>query len=71
MNESQFLRSQLKTIDENIDVTHEILSSLTTDTKYNVGVLLIMEDGNFNDQDVAYGEFKTSCTRKYIFRIIT
>lgn len=37
-----------------------------------VGVLLITDDFNYNDNDIVYGEFMTLCERKYFlnnFRI--
>lgn len=45
----------------------EILYDLLPHTKYLVGVLLITDDGNQNDQDIVFGEYITSCIRKYIF----
>lgn len=30
-----------------------------------VGVMLIADDGNFNEQDIVYGQYKTLCMRKY------
>lgn len=34
-----------------------------------VGVLLIADDGNFNDQNIVYGQYKTPCMRKYLLNI--
>lgn len=34
-----------------------------------VGVLLLSNDGNYNDKDIKYGQYITSCKRKY-FQII-
>lgn len=65
LKEEQFLNSDIKPIIENYNETKETLISLEPDTVYLVGVLLITDDGNFNDQDIVYGTFKTSCTRKY------
>lgn len=65
MSENKFHKSEIKCIDENINVTQEIISNLLPDTKYNVGVLIVTDDGNFNDQHVVYGEYKTLCKGKY------
>ncbi|KAL5238474.1 hypothetical protein ACI65C_005884 [Semiaphis heraclei] len=61
LQEDKFINSDVKPIIENSNVTKETLSDLEPDTVYLVGVLLITDDGNFNDQDIVYGEFKTSC----------
>ncbi|XP_050064102.1 uncharacterized protein LOC114127525 [Aphis gossypii] len=61
LDENKFNNSQIKPIIENSNNTYEILSDLEVDTVYLVGILLITDDGNFNDQDIVYGQFKTSC----------
>ncbi|CAI6356794.1 unnamed protein product [Macrosiphum euphorbiae] len=61
LKEDQFINSDIKPIIENSNETKETLSGLEPDTIYLVGVLLITDDGNFNDQDIVYGNFKTSC----------
>jgi len=30
-----------------------------------IGVLVITDDGNINNQDIVFGEYRTSCIRKY------
>lgn len=49
--------------------TEVIISDLEPDTEYMVGALLIANDGNFNDQDIKYGQYKTRCMRKYLLII--
>ncbi|XP_025196649.1 uncharacterized protein LOC112595599 [Melanaphis sacchari] len=61
LGEEKFTNSEIKPIIENSNGTNEILNDLDVDTVYLVGVLLITDDGNFNDQDIVYGQFKTSC----------
>ncbi|XP_060843558.1 uncharacterized protein LOC132923516 isoform X2 [Rhopalosiphum padi] len=48
------------------NTTSEIISDLQPDTKYKIGVLLIADDGNFNDQDVVYGQYNTTCIQPQI-----
>jgi len=55
----------MKSITDN-ETSIEFLSDLESDTIYMVGVLVITDDGNYNDQDIVYGEYKTLCIRKYI-----
>lgn len=64
--EEEFTKSEIKLINENINGTVDVLNDLLPDTTYMVGVLVITDDGNFNDQDILYGQYKTSyCKRKY------
>lgn len=67
--ENTFKSFEIKSISDTNNITTEIISNLEPDTKYIVGVLLITNDGNFNDQDVVYGQYKTPCIRKYILNI--
>ncbi|XP_060854158.1 tenascin-like isoform X2 [Rhopalosiphum padi] len=61
------LRSfEIKPISNTNNTTTEIISDLESDTFYKVGVLLIAGDGNFNDQDVVYGQYKTTCIQPQI-----
>jgi len=55
----------MKSITDN-ETSVEFLNDLESDTIYMVGVLVITDDGNYNDQDIVYGEYKTMCIRKYI-----
>lgn len=55
-------KSELKLVDKYYK--EYILSDLKPDTDYMVGVMLITNDGNFNDQDIVYGHYTTSCLRK-------
>lgn len=61
LKEEPFISTGIKPIIENSNETNETLSDLNPDTVYLIGILLITDDGNFNDQDIVYGEFKTSC----------
>ncbi|XP_060847647.1 uncharacterized protein LOC132927184 [Rhopalosiphum padi] len=61
LGEQEFTNSVIKPIIERSNTSNEILSDLKVDTVYLVGVLLITDDGNFNDQDIVYGQFQTSC----------
>jgi endothelial-specific receptor tyrosine kinase len=65
LGEQEFTNSVIKPIIERSNTSNEILSDLKVDTVYLVGVLLITDDGNFNDQDIVYGQFQTSCIRTY------
>lgn len=70
LKEEPFISTGIKPIIENSNETNETLSDLNPDTVYLIGILLITDDGNFNDQDIVYGEFKTSCIRKYFQQTI-
>lgn len=65
MNHFTRFRSTLKLITDNNNGTTDVLSNLKADTEHKVGVLLVMDDGNFNDQDIVLGKYMTSCIRKY------
>lgn len=58
--------SETKSITDDYDELDEIINDLESGTTYFVGVLIITDDGDFNDQDIVYGEYKTLCIRKYI-----
>lgn len=55
------MNSEIKPIVEKKYRPNDVLNDLEADTEYMIGVLLITDDGNFNDQDIVYGRFKTSC----------
>ncbi|XP_025407449.1 uncharacterized protein LOC112681404, partial [Sipha flava] len=38
-----------------------IINHLEPGTAYEVGAILITNDGNFNDQDIIYGQYNTTC----------
>lgn len=65
MNHFKRFRSTLKLITDNNNGTPDVLSNLKADTEHTVGVLLIMDDGNFNNQDIVFGKYMTSCVREY------
>ncbi|XP_060843561.1 uncharacterized protein LOC132923516 isoform X3 [Rhopalosiphum padi] len=64
--EDTFRSFKIKSISNTDNFTTEIISNLEPDTNYKVGVLLIADDGNFNDQDVVYGQYKTTCIQPQI-----
>ncbi|KAE9526207.1 hypothetical protein AGLY_013838 [Aphis glycines] len=64
--ENTFRSLEIKSISDTDNITTEIISDLEPDTKYIVGVLLITNDGNFNDQDIVYGQYKTTCIQPQI-----
>lgn len=39
----------------------ETIADLQPETEYMVGVLLFTDDLNYNDQDIVYGNFTTTC----------
>lgn len=45
-----------------IDVT---VNDLKPDTIYTIGVLLIMDDAYFNENDIVYGQYRTKCECMY------
>lgn len=51
--------------------TKEILNDLEPDTEYILGVLVITDDGNFNDKDVVYSKFRTLCKSKYFYKLLS
>lgn len=59
----------MKSISNANNFTSEKIRDLEPDTKYTVGVLLIADDGNFNEEDIVYGQYKTLCMRKYLLNI--
>lgn len=62
----------MRLINQSNSRIQEKLTDLQKGTKYMVGVLLITDDLNYNDNDIVYGEFITLCERKYFvnnFRI--
>lgn len=59
------MHSEVKPITEKKYRPHEVLNDLKPDTLYMVGVLLITDDGNLNEQDIVFGRFRTSCLGKY------
>lgn len=61
----EFTKTEFKIINENNTRTTDILNNLEPDTTYIIGVLVITDDGNFNDKDIVYDQYKTSCIRKY------
>jgi len=65
LTEDKFTKSEFKLINENSNGTTDILNNLEPDTAYIIGVLVITDDGNFNQEDIVYGVYKTSCIRKY------
>ncbi|VVC28416.1 Fibronectin type III,EGF-like, conserved site,Immunoglobulin-like fold [Cinara cedri] len=65
LNEETFLKSEFKEIIENVSTVTETLNDLTPDTSYKVGVLILANDGNFNDADITYDTYKTSCKQPY------
>lgn len=62
-NEHTFTRSELKLFD--LNKTEDIINDLKSDTTYSIGVLLIMEDGNYDNQSIVFAQFKTTCKSKY------
>jgi len=67
--ENTFRSSEIKSISNTNNVTLEVIRDLEPDTEYTVGVLLIADDGNFNEQNIEYGRYKTLCMRKYLLNI--
>lgn len=59
--EEEFTKTEFKIINENNTRTTDILNNLEPDTTYIIGVLVITDDGNFNDKDIVYDQYKTSC----------
>ncbi|VVC38854.1 Fibronectin type III,EGF-like, conserved site,Immunoglobulin-like fold,EGF-like domain [Cinara cedri] len=66
LNEDKFTNSEPKGISENNNGSTEILSDLKPDSLYKIGVLVITNDGNFNDQDIVYGHYRTMCIQPEI-----
>ncbi|XP_060872331.1 uncharacterized protein LOC132946371 [Metopolophium dirhodum] len=64
--ENTFRSSEIKSISNTNDVTLEVIRDLEPDTEYTVGVLLIADDGNFNEQNIVYGQYKTPCIQPQI-----
>ncbi|CAI6359203.1 unnamed protein product [Macrosiphum euphorbiae] len=64
--ENTFRSSEIKSISNTNNVTIEVISDLEPDTKYTVGVLLIANDGDFNEQNIVYGQYKTPCMQPQI-----
>ncbi|XP_016657825.1 uncharacterized protein LOC100161662 isoform X1 [Acyrthosiphon pisum] len=58
--EDEFTKSEIKLINETSDGTIDILNDLIPDTTYMIGVLIITDDGNFNRENIVYGQYKTS-----------
>lgn len=46
-------------------MNREVLNELEPDTTYKIGVLVITDDGNFNEHDIKYSYLRTTCVRKY------
>eukprot|EP00102_Acyrthosiphon_pisum_P024417 XP_016661627.1 PREDICTED: uncharacterized protein LOC100163765 [Acyrthosiphon pisum] len=67
--ENTFRSSEIKPISNTTNVTLEVIRDLESDTKYTVGALLIADDGDFNEQNIVYGQYKTPCIRKYLLII--
>lgn len=63
MNEHEYTKLGPNLIVEN-NKTTEILKDLKSNTEYKVAVLLMSDDGNFNEEDLVYGLYRTSCNRK-------
>lgn len=56
--------SEIKSL--NSTKSSEALKGLKPGTPYNIGVLIIMDDGNWNKDDIVYGLYDTTClNRKY------
>ncbi|KAL4085361.1 hypothetical protein QTP88_027220 [Uroleucon formosanum] len=64
--ENTFRSSEIKLISNAKNFTSENIRGLEPDTKYTVGVLLIADDGNVNEQDIVYGQYKTLCMQPQI-----
>ncbi|CAI6352820.1 unnamed protein product [Macrosiphum euphorbiae] len=64
--ENTFRNSEIKPISNTNNVTLEVIRDLESDTKYTFGVLLIADDGNFNEQNMVYGQYKTPCMQPQI-----
>uniref|UniRef100_A0A2H8TRV2 Tyrosine-protein kinase receptor Tie-1 n=1 Tax=Melanaphis sacchari TaxID=742174 RepID=A0A2H8TRV2_9HEMI len=64
--EEEFTKSEFKIIIENNTRTTDILNNLEPDTTYIIGVLVIADDGNFNYEDIVYGQYNTSCIQPEI-----
>ncbi|XP_001948568.2 uncharacterized protein LOC100163240 [Acyrthosiphon pisum] len=64
--ENTFRNSEIKSISNTNNVTLEVIRDLEPDTKYTVGVLLIADDGDFNEQNIVYGQYKTPCMQPQI-----
>jgi len=62
--EKTFRNSEIKAINNTNNVTLEVIGDLESDTMYKVGVLLIADDGDFNEQNIVYGQYKTPCMRE-------
>lgn len=58
--------SEIKLINKTNNECIEILNDLDVDTTYMIGVIVISDNGNFNDQDIVYGTYRTSCIGKYL-----
>ncbi|XP_060872815.1 uncharacterized protein LOC132946770 [Metopolophium dirhodum] len=66
LKENNFRSSEIQSINNNNNVTLEVIRDLEPDTEYTVGVLLIADDGNFNEQSIVYGQYKTPCMQPEI-----
>ncbi|XP_008186132.1 uncharacterized protein LOC100169299 [Acyrthosiphon pisum] len=64
--ENTFRTSEIKPISNTNNVTLEVIRDLESDTKFMVGVLLIADDGDFNEQSIVYGQYKTQCMQPQI-----
>ncbi|XP_060872332.1 LOW QUALITY PROTEIN: uncharacterized protein LOC132946372 [Metopolophium dirhodum] len=64
--ENTFRNSEIKAISNTNNVTLEVIGDLESDTMYKVGVLLIADDGDFNEQNIVYGQYKTPCMQPQI-----
>lgn len=64
-NESEFTYSEINAF--SLNITEYTISDLETETIYTIGVLLIMDDENFNEQDIVFGQYNTICFRKYLY----
>ncbi|CAI6354595.1 unnamed protein product [Macrosiphum euphorbiae] len=64
--ENTFRSSEIKLISNTNGFTLEVIRDLEPDTKYKIGVLLIADDGSFNEQNIVYGQYKTPCMQPQI-----
>eukprot|EP00102_Acyrthosiphon_pisum_P025253 XP_016662463.1 PREDICTED: uncharacterized protein LOC107884572 [Acyrthosiphon pisum] len=64
--ENTYKSSEIKSISNTNNATTEVIRDLELDTKYTVGALLIADDGNFNEQNIVYGQYKTACIQPQI-----
>lgn len=42
-------------------ISNEIVNGLKPGTTYNIGVQIIMDDGNLNEKNIVYGLYNTKC----------